>query len=70
MVELDSIAGQLLGTLVHISRSIQFRTAQHDSPVSETVFKLFSSFFGGPRLNILEQDWGRDFAGEANSISY
>ena len=56
MVELDSIAGQLLGTLVHISRSIQFRTAQHDSPVSETVFKLFSSFFGGPRLNILEQD--------------
>ena len=46
----------------------KIRTAQHDGPVSETVFTLFSLFFGGPRLSTLDQDWGRDFVGKADSI--
>ena len=41
---------------------------QLDSPVFETVFTLSSLFLGGPGLSILYQDWGRDFAGETDSI--
>ena len=41
---------------------------QLDSPVFETVFTLSTLFLGGPGLSILYQDWGRDFAGETDSI--
>ena len=47
----------------------KIRTAQHDGPVSKTVFTLFSLFFGGPSLSTLDQDWGRDFVGKADSIA-
>ena len=64
MVELDSIAGQLLVTLVHISRSVQrSKTVQFPKQFSHS-----SLFFGGPVLSITDQDCGRDFAGETDSI--
>lgn len=40
---------------------------QQYSPVSEIVFTIFSLFFGGPSLTILDQVWGRDLTGEAGS---
>ena len=54
MDEADPIAGQLLVTIS--CTQFKIRTAQHDGPVSETVFTLFSLFFGGPRLSTLDQD--------------
>ena len=35
---------------------------------SKTTFTLFSLFFGGPSLSITDQDWGRDFVDDANTI--
>ena len=43
--------------------------SQQDSPVSKTVFTLFSLFFGGPSLRILDHNCGRDFKGEADAIT-
>ena len=40
---------------------------QQYSPVSEIVFTIFSLFYGGPSLTILDQVWGRDLTGEAGS---
>ena len=44
-------------------------SSQQDSPVSKTVFTLFSLFFGGPSLRILDHNCGRDFKGEADAIT-
>ena len=47
----------------------KIRSAQRDNPVSEKVSTLFSLFFGGSGLSIPDQDCGRDFMGEAESIA-
>lgn len=39
---------------------------QQYSPVPKIVFTIFSLFFGGPSLTILDQVWGRE-TGEAGS---
>ena len=44
-------------------------SSQQDSPVSKTVFTLFSLFFGGPSLRILDHNCGRDFKGKADAIT-
>ena len=44
-------------------------SSQQDSPVSKTVFTVFSLFFGGPSLRILDHNCGRDFKGEADAIT-
>ena len=67
MGDANSIAGQLLVTpsLVHSSRSVQCnQTVQF----TKTAFTHFSLFFGGPSLSTRDQDRGRDFMGDANSI--
>ena len=45
----------------------QIHSMQQYSPVSETVFTIFSLFYGGPSLTILDQVWGRDLTGEAGT---
>ena len=45
----------------------QIHSMQQYSPVSEIVFTIFSLFFGGLSLTILDQVWGRDLTGEAGS---
>ena len=56
--------------LPHISCTpLKICTSQQDSPVSRTVFTLFFLFFGRPSLSISDQDWGRDFMVELDSIA-
>ena len=50
-----------LPSLIHKSGSIQHsKTVQFPK-----LFSHYSPFFGGPSLSIPDQDWGRDFMGEA-----
>ena len=57
MVELDSIAGQLLVTLVHISRSVQrSKTVQFPKQFSHSsLCFLVDQFFAGETDSIEEQ---------------
>ena len=62
MGETHSNTGQQLVT--HLLHKVQEYTALHNSPVSETVFTLFSSL---SIPSITGQDCGRDLTGEADS---
>ena len=66
MGEADSNLSQPFGTYLLYTIQNPYSSAWQSS--SETVFTLFSLFFGGPSLSILDQDWGRDFVGKADSI--
>ena len=66
MGEADSNLSQPFGTYLLYTIQNPYSSAWQSS--SETVFTLFSLFFGGPCLSSLDQDWGRDFVGKADSI--
>ena len=65
MGEADSNLSQPFGT--HLLYTIQNPYSSAWQSSSETVFTLFSLFFGGLCLSITDQDWGRDFMGETDS---
>ena len=61
-----SIVGQLLVT--HLLYTVQNLLAQQDSPNSFHTLLLFFFFFFFVDQHLRDQEWGRDFASEANSI--
>ena len=58
--------GLLLNT--HLLYTVQDPFSTVRQSCSKTTFTLFSLFFGGPSLSITDQDWGRDFVDDANTI--
>ena len=67
MDEADSIASQPL--VIHLLYTVQDPISTIRQSSYETVFTLFSLFFGGPGRSISDQHWGRDFMSEAESTA-